>query len=60
MTQQEDAVGFVSYTFSIYYIGMGVAEPLLGNLNLIIYFDTFNKNAKNICNWEAALYSALP
>lgn len=59
MTQQEDPVGFVSYTCSIYYIGKGVAELLLSNLNLIIYFDTFNWNAKNTCNWEAALYSAL-
>lgn len=50
MTQQEDPVGFVSYTCSIYYIGKGVAELLLSNLNLIIYFDTFNWNAKNTCN----------
>lgn len=42
MTQQEDDVGFVSCTCNIYYIGKGVAELLLSNLNLIFYFDTFN------------------
>lgn len=30
------------FSYLLYYIGVGVAELLLGNLNLIIYFDTFN------------------
>lgn len=44
MTQQEDAAGLISYSFSICFITLvwGIAELLVGNLYLIIYFDTFN------------------